>query len=65
MYSAFFYLHQNRSNLIAEQRQTQDLIVGLLQHIGQGLEDSSNLPQANAMGVLLMISCAAVSYCCR
>ena len=37
----------SRGSIIAEQQEARSTIVGLLEHIGRGIEDSTNLPDAN------------------
>jgi hypothetical protein len=42
-----------RSGVLAEQQQAKSVIVGLLEHIGRGLEDTTNMPNADAMSKLI------------
>lgn len=37
-----------RGGILSEQQQARNTIVGLLEHIGTGIEDTTNLPDANA-----------------
>lgn len=38
---------ETRAGILAEQQQAQSTITGLLEHIGRGIEDSTNLPDAD------------------
>jgi chromosome segregation ATPase len=40
---------ETRNNILADARQTQYMNVALLEHIGKGLEDSTNMPSIEAM----------------
>jgi chromosome segregation ATPase len=40
---------ENRNNILAEQKQLQYMIVALLEHIGKGLEDTTNIPTPEVM----------------
>jgi intraflagellar transport protein 74 len=40
---------ETRNNILQEQRGVQYMIVALLEHIGKGLEDSTNMPTPEAM----------------
>jgi hypothetical protein len=39
-----------RGGVLMEQQNTKSLIVGLLEHIGRGLDDATNLPDAEVLG---------------
>mmetsp|Transcript_7547 Transcript_7547/g.11198 ORF Transcript_7547/g.11198 Transcript_7547/m.11198 type:complete len:604 (-) Transcript_7547:179-1990(-) len=41
---------ETRSGVMAEQENAKSLVVGLLEHIGRGLDDATNLPDAGVMG---------------
>lgn len=36
--------------MLNDQQNTKSLVVGLLEHIGRGLDDATNLPDAGVMG---------------
>jgi hypothetical protein len=39
-----------RAGVLNDQQNTKSLVVGLLEHIGRGLDDATNLPDAGVMG---------------
>lgn len=39
-----------RGSVLTDQQNTKSLIVGLLEHIGRGLDDATNLPDADVLG---------------
>jgi hypothetical protein len=42
---------QTRGKFLADTQNTKALIVGLLEHIGRGLDDATNLPDADVLGM--------------
>jgi hypothetical protein len=51
-----------RSGVLAEQQQAKSVIVGLLEHIGRGLEDTTNMPNADAMSKLIECILACIYF---
>mmetsp|Transcript_3790 Transcript_3790/g.5884 ORF Transcript_3790/g.5884 Transcript_3790/m.5884 type:complete len:604 (-) Transcript_3790:235-2046(-) len=41
---------ETRNSILADQENAKSLVVGLLEHIGRGLDDATNLPDAGVMG---------------